>query len=504
MNRVNDLDTIELASAWTYVDDLEKDNKLIVNENRYKVIKKYSKSSLDYNVYERYEGENPTGDIVLAFEGTDPEDIQGDVFTDLKLAGYNSPSQLEHARTEYNNLKEKYTDANNLSKSDFKIKYDDDINLYKNKQIKVVTGNSLGGANAQYVGLIDPNVQVVTTNTAPLPMSIAMNSRKNVKNIRNYHSEFDVLTQVNKGGFMYYTIKGKHIYLSNGLPTFNALVNSHTGYNIVEDESDVSKSEEKKLNNMPIYKSKNGLKIYADMDEHTPIFVWSGDALGAGAPHIKLDKSNLGELESYVHGRLTNYVEQINKKMKDVQQSVEEDHDKFHEYVERLKDEFKEITHFKKVESLIEYCSDSIKRMINRNVDLLCSDLNRLKFEKHISHFPGAAGIIDEVINILTDIEDKFAEIIHNGEQLVTGLLDICNNTIFKMFISPTLGFSDGVREELLAHFEIVIPNIEMVKKQVENYGDGIQDILSQMSHIDDNVMVNQVAINHSATKQTL
>ncbi|RXS41742.1 hypothetical protein ER615_14475, partial [Streptococcus pyogenes] len=48
-----------------------------------------------------------------------------------------------------------------------------------------------------------------------------------------------------------------------------------------------------------------------------------------------------------------------------------------------------------------------------------------------------------------------------------------------------------------------VIPNIQIIKNQVTNFGDGINDILTQMTHLDDNVMVNNVPINKNATKQT-
>ncbi|WP_323704482.1 hypothetical protein [Mammaliicoccus sp. Dog046] len=510
-SKVNDIDAIELASGVSYVKGLNTKDESLVNGNRYKVIKKYSQSSLDYFVFERYEGDTATGEIVFAYKGTEPEDIMGDDITDLMLAGKKSPNQLEHARKEYMNLKTKLNDANNKSEREFYRLYGEETKDFKNKKIKVVTGNSLGGAHAQYVGLIDPNVQVVTTNTAPLPMSIVKNSRSSVKNIRNYHSEFDVLTQVNKGGLMYNTIKGKHIYLSNGLPTFKSLVESHTGYKVkVKAKSIINKKgegpeviHEISLKPTPIYTSKHGLKIYADMDEHTPIFVWSGDALGAGAPKIKLDKSNLSELESYVNGRLTNYVEQISAKMKDVQQSVDEDHDKFHEYVDRSKDVFNKITHYKEIESIIDYCTGSLKGIISQSVNSLSADLNNLKYDKHISHLPGAEWIIDEISNTLHNIEDKFKEFINKGEELISGLRDIRNNHVQKIFISPTFGFIDGVREEMLAHFAIVIPNIEIVNKQVGNYGNGISDILTKMSNIDDNVMVNQVSINHSATKQT-
>ena len=80
---------------------------------------------------------------------------------------------------------------------------------------------------------------------------------------------------------------------------------------------------------------------------------------------------------------------------------------------------------------------------------------------------------------------------------------DIVSNTIVKMFVNLSEGFEDGVREEVLAHLNVVIPNIQIIKSQVTNFGDGINDILTQMTHLDDNVMVNNVPINKNATKQT-
>lgn len=83
------------------------------------------------------------------------------------------------------------------------------------------------------------------------------------------------------------------------------------------------------------------MKIYADMDEHTPIFVWSGDAIGAGTSKIKLDKGHLADLNDYVHGRLTEYVNNIDIKMKDIRTSVERENNNFSQHVNETKDHFK-------------------------------------------------------------------------------------------------------------------------------------------------------------------
>ncbi|MFG6128775.1 hypothetical protein ACF7ID_14030, partial [Staphylococcus aureus] len=110
-----------------------------------------------------------------------------------------------------------------------------------------------------------------------------------------YHSRSDTLTRINIGGLMYNSMVGKHIFLENGVSTFGALVPAHTGYNFEEKEK-LDHFYQDNIINKEVYTSRNGLKIYADMDEHTPIFVCSGDAIGAGTSKIKLDKGHLADL----------------------------------------------------------------------------------------------------------------------------------------------------------------------------------------------------------------
>ena len=117
------------------------------------------------------------------------------------------------------------------------------------------------------------------------------------------------------------------------------------------------------------------------MDEHTPIFIWSGDAVAAGVTQIKLDKGHLAELSSYVHTRLTDYIKQIDAKMEDIKQSVEDEHRKFEQFVDETKVFFKEITKFNELESTIHIVSDVIKFKINRKADELKYSLTKLKMK---------------------------------------------------------------------------------------------------------------------------
>ncbi|MDK6298720.1 hypothetical protein QP156_11885 [Staphylococcus caprae] len=501
-NQVTDLDTIELSSSWNYNNQLPVGQKIRVNKSVYKVTKKRepTNTGLGYKVYERYDNKGATGDIVISFDGSDFSDMN-DIKTDLHLAGGTIPKQMKEAREVYFNLKQKYYDANTMSTKQFKFKYNEFPNNYKGKSIKKAGGNSLGGAVVQYIGILDPNVGVVTTNTAPLPISIAKNTRKNADNIHNYHSKSDILTMINKGGLMYNTIVGKHIYIDNGTTTFGALTPSHTGYNF-KDKKKLDKFDQDNIINEEIFTSRNGLKIYADMDENTPIFIWSGDAVGAGVSKIKLDKGHLAELSSYVHTRLTNYINQIDSKMKDIRKSTVDEHNKFEQHVEETKAHFKEITKFKELEGLIHSSSELIKNSVNSKADYLKDRLTKLKNEDNIFDLIGADTIINGIIDFIDDIKSKVAKFITYGENIIEAILNIVNNTIVKMFLNPVNGFMDGAREEILAHLNIVIPNIQLVKKQVTNFGEGINDILKHMSRLDDNVMVNNVEINKNATKQ--
>ena len=500
--KITDNDAIEIASGWTYYDKAYPSTMPLVNGKRYKVLEyeKNTKTGLGYKIFERYENNKATGDIILTFEGTDFSSMQ-DVITDLQLAGNNIPAQLKEAREVYFGLKQKYADANTMSTEQFKLKYGEPPNDYKGKSIQKVGGNSLAGAEAQYIGILDPNVGVVTTNTAPLPMSIAKLARKNANNIHNYHSKSDILTMIIKGAFMYDRIVGKHIYIDNGVTTFGALTPSHTGYNF-EEIKKLNKFDQDNIVNKEVCISRNGLKIYADMDVHTPIFIWSGDAVAAGVTQIKLDKGHLAELSSYVHTRLTDYIKQIDAKMEDIKQSVEDEHRKFEQFVDETKVFFKEITKFNELESTIHIVSDVIKFKINRKADELKYSLTKLKNEDNILDFIGADHIINSIIDFIDDVKSKVSDFITYGEKLIEGLLNIVNNSIVKMFVNPVNGYMDGVREEILAHLNIVIPNIQIVKNQIMNFGKGIDDILQQMSNLDDNVMVNQVEINKNATKQ--
>ena len=502
-NYITDLDAIELSSGWNYNEKLNVGKHINVNSHSYKVIDKVNPTStgLGYKIYERYDNKKPTARLIISFDGTDFSDIN-DVNTDLRLAGDSIPNQLLEAGKVYSNLKNKYQDANTMDSFEFKSKYNEDSTNYEGKSITNAGGNSLSGAIAQYLGVLDPGLSVTTTNSAPIPKSLTRMARRDANNIHNYHSRSDTLTRINIGGLMYHSMVGKHIFLENGVSTFGALVPAHTGYNFEEKEK-LDHFDQDNIINKEVYTSRNGLKIYADMDEHTPIFVWSGDAIGAGTSKIKLDKGHLADLNDYVHGRLTEYVNNIDIKMKDIRTSVERENNNFSQHVNETKDHFKKVIKLNELEGWIHNISNLIRTKIESKADELKGNLRTLRDQDNILDLVGADHIINSIIDFIDKITDKISKFIKYGDDFIEAAFDIISNTIVKMFVNLSEGFEDGVREEVLAHLNVVIPNIQIIKNQVTHFGDGINDILTQMTHLDDNVMVNNVPINKNATKQT-
>ncbi|QOJ76892.1 hypothetical protein MVF7_13145 [Staphylococcus aureus] len=376
---ITDLDAIELSSSWNYNQQIDVDDKINVNNHNYKVIEKVNPTStgLGYKIYERYDNKKTTGKLIISFDGTDFSDPK-DVNTDLRLAGDSIPNQLLEAGKVYSDLKQKYSDANSMDASRFQEKYKQHPKEYEGKSITNAGGNSLSGAIAQYLGVLDPGLNVTTTNSAPLPKSLTRMARRDANNIHNCHNRSDTLTRINIGGLMYHSMVGKHIFLENGVSTFGALVPAHTGYNFEEKEK-LDHFDQDNIINKEVYTSRNGLKIYADMDEHTPIFVWSGDAIGAGTSKIKLDKGHLADLNDYVHGRLTEYVNNIDLKMKDIRTSVERENNNFSQHVNETKDHFKKVIKLNELEGWIHNISNLIRTKIESKADELKGNLRTLR-----------------------------------------------------------------------------------------------------------------------------
>lgn len=204
-----------------------------------------------------------------------------------------------------------------------------------------------------------------------------------------------------------------------------------------------------------------------------------------------------------MHGRLTEYVNNIDIKMKDIRTSVERENNNFSQHVNETKDHFKKVIKLNELEGWIHNISNLIRTKIESKADELKGNLRTLRDQDNILDLVGADHIINSIIDFIDKITDKISKFIKYGDDFMEAAFDIVSNTIVKMFVNLSEGFEDGVREEVLAHLNVVIPNIQIIKNQVTNFGDGINDILTQMTHLDDNVMVNNVPINKNATKQT-
>ena len=121
-----------------------------------------------------------TGEYVIAYQGTDPSDWK-DIVTDVSLAGFRIHPQLKDAQDYYKTMNERYG-------------------------IQYVCGNSLGGALANHVAVLNKDIQSVTYNPAIIPG----NTGGEANNIRNYLGKHDPLTIAQLGAGYYERIPGQH------------------------------------------------------------------------------------------------------------------------------------------------------------------------------------------------------------------------------------------------------------------------------------------------------
>ncbi len=246
---MKDLDLLEIAGKNAY-EDLSDSRPISVNGSLYAIIDtaydNYS-SGMQAITLQNVE----TGEYVIAYQGTDPSDFK-DIATDLSLGGSRTPKQLADAKHYYETMKEKYdiqyVCGNSLggAMANHVALLNKDIQSRTPKQladakhyyetmkekydIQYVCGNSLGGAMANHVALLNKDIQSVTYNPAIVP-GIVENGEG--KNIRNYLGKHDPLTILQLGAGYHEKIPGKHIIVNHNIPSLQFLVANHVGY--VED-----------------------------------------------------------------------------------------------------------------------------------------------------------------------------------------------------------------------------------------------------------------------------
>ncbi|MEJ7174608.1 hypothetical protein WL278_09610 [Staphylococcus caprae] len=513
MNKINDRDLTELGGYWVY-QDIDDNDIFKVNGKKFRVVDSFddskessnSNGGTDIKTVELLDDKNHgTGQQTIIFQGTDNNEsinpnnpLKGKVADDwlqnIKLMNNrNKKTELIEQNHNYvKNYQQKIYDAKHLKNVEFFKKYGLDSSKYKNKTIINSGGNSQGAVGAKYEGVKNPNLKVATTDPATLPEASWRGTKPgNHNNIINFHSTYDILSWAQDSVFK--NNPGKRVDIENGVPTLEALADSHLGYKRKFNKKDNTYKDipVRKIKSVKDTVTKDGKKvsktinIKLDMDGRIPINVWTGESIarsGSGKL-IKLDIEKLGNLEQLVTGETSRMLSECVTFLNESFNISQKENSNFGERKHKLKRDFIDKI---RLETLENFC-------------------NKIKSERKYLE-----SIIDKVLLILSPLmgalpsldlkllEERISSIVKNLERGIEAIHDTADNVLSDLFKNLDHDFADGVSEEMMKHLEIVSKNITQVKNQNDIYGRQIGDIKSIMSQQDATIMDGNTNINYS------
>ncbi|MCY1569705.1 SA1320 family protein [Staphylococcus pettenkoferi] len=516
---VNDRDKAEIASFWVY-QDINPKKSFEVNGKRFKQIdyetddiNNNQNGGVDMKVFELLDkNDHPTGKQVVAFQGTDnsekenpdnPSFIADDWVEDIKLGNDKNTSteMLNESTKFYDNYLTKLNDAKIMSNYSFNQKYNAKRENFLNKSIEGVTGNSQGGASAKRIGQEYPNVDVVTTDPARLPLSSWNKDGKPFyKNIIDYTSIFDILTNIQRG--IGNNMPNKEVSVVNGSPGLTHIVESHTGYHRKFNKKDNTYEDIPiKIKSVKDTEIKHGKKVpktievKVEMDDHIPINVWTGESIAKSGKSglIQLDLDNLSKLSNMVTNETSLALKDCCDFLHESYNIAEKENKKFGNRKERLSKNIKKAIELSLMESIhteLETVSPQLITLLEETEDLLAS----------INHYLEGSSPLAKLIGH-TPIKEH---LISNNNLLREGIEKIhvdLGDLIKQIFENIVYDLMDGVAEELMKHLKIVDSNIKCIRKQNDTFGEQIKDIKQIMERQDATILngtVNiQISHNH-------
>lgn len=428
--KTNDKDLVQLAGYHAYK-YYEKGHLETINRKEFKVVNTVidTKTGLDAMTVENL----GTGELSIVYVGSDQ--LVGDwLGTNTQLPSYLEPAQIKAAKQYFDDIS-------------------DEIG-----EVSSVTGNSLAGANANAVGIDNPNVKVVTINPAMLPGGM-IDSTKEYANITNYYSEYDVLTRTQETLGYGDRIPGKVYRINNGVSKFTEVIANHKGYpeDKIEGEFKVEIGKRGEVG--------HGF-ISVGADSHIVTSIWTGIPLyGVSSTVIKINGESLNQLatgiENDVKGRLEiasdylgNSISIVHDESAKFNQRLWNLQEKFQLMFERVAGEpmFKGIT---TTGYLINSCIDALINLLNI-AEEKCRFLNVVLNSKPAELIEYITSTDISVESLFTPTRNYLKSLKYNVDELVGGARDIIQVDIPKIFKSGTTFFIDAVVGELDAHYSII------------------------------------------------
>src|SRR5690625_1392502 len=249
-----------------------------------------------------------TGERIVVFVGSE-QLYQDWLLTNGMLPGKIPPGQLDAARQYY-------------------------LDMSKEKEVSYVIGNSLGGANANYVGIEYADVDVVTLNPAMLPGG-QIDKDKEYKNIKNYYTSHDVLDAVQTSLRYTNLVPGTVYDIRNPTTRIADLIANHKGYpdDKIDGEFKVEIGEKGEVG--------HGY-IYLAADEHIVTNIWTGETIqkGTTSPVIKIDSQALRQLANGVGEQVNFRLERAQEYLSTAQEIVEHEGDNFNNRLIKFENKF--------------------------------------------------------------------------------------------------------------------------------------------------------------------
>lgn len=440
---VSDPDLVELAGYNAYMNYVE-DQVVEVNGNKYVVIDTHADevTGLDAIAFQSYE----TEEIIIAYTGTNPSTKQ-DLLTDAQLLSDMTPAQVEAARQYFHDINQ-------------------DIG-----PVSYVCGNSLGGGNANAVGIENPDVKTVTLNPALLPEGL-VDYNKKYPNITNYFSQYDGLTKTETALRLGHRIPGYQYTINSGIPEFAKFSTNHTGY--------IGEENGKQYYYIGQPGQPGYGKIYIDADAHIVTSIWTGQPLyGGSSERIKINKENMDTLAGSLKSHVLERVALVESYLQNSNEIVQDEASRYYERVRNLQETFRTMMEDAAGSPLFAGITTSgyiIKSAIDGMIATLNVAETKAQALNYILNSPPAE-IVEFIFqkDIATDTLFNEARnfllmMRSNVDDLTQVTLNFVSNQIPALFEGGTDYFADAVVGELRSHFAIIGKNNTLIGKHLADY----------------------------------
>lgn len=462
-NATTDQDLVQLAGdhAYQYV---EKPDKITVNGKDFEILDTLYDTSSGLDALTVRNMDSKEKEISIVYVGSDPKQLKRDwIDTNLNLIGEAEPQQLADAKDYFDDMEDKHG------------------------TIAHVTGNSLGGANANRVAIENPHVRSVTLNPAMLPGEM-VDASKNYSNITNYQSEYDILTHVQESIDYDHRVPGTNYDIGNGLPLFSSIASNHTGY-VPADKND-EYTVEVGTEGEPGH----GF-IHVGADDHIVTSVWNGAPLHAGANvPIDIRVGDMQLLADRLKNDISGRIALAGTYTSNAVEIVEDEHARFHERVTTLQNELLDMLDSLVTDPLFQGASgigNAIKTIIDGLISVFdVAEEKLLVLNIVLNSAP--AELIESALSIDISVETIFdparrllESVKDEVDQLIAGIDKVIDEDIPASFEGGKEMYVDAVAGELHAHYQVVEESKDGLLSQVKGYEDQVSGVAEAFTDMD-------------------